>query len=45
MCFNIAKVHAGGRLVSVLEGGYNLDVIPGCVETHLRELLSMAAEK
>lgn len=42
---NIAKVHAGGRLVSVLEGGYNLDVIPGCVETHLRELLSVAAEK
>jgi acetoin utilization deacetylase AcuC-like enzyme len=37
----IAKVHAGGKLVSTLEGGYNLDVLPACVEVHLRELLAV----
>jgi acetoin utilization deacetylase AcuC-like enzyme len=34
-----ADAHAEGCLVSVLEGGYNLDVLPLCVEAHLRELL------
>jgi acetoin utilization deacetylase AcuC-like enzyme len=38
----VADIHAGGRLVSVLEGGYNLDVLPLCVEAHLRELLAKA---
>jgi len=27
-----------GRIVSALEGGYNLDVLPGCVLTHLQSL-------
>ena len=36
----IAAAHAGGQLVSVLEGGYNLDVIPECVDVHLQELLA-----
>ena len=35
----IAKTHSGGKIVSVLEGGYNLDILPGCVETHLLGLL------
>ncbi len=35
----IAKVHAGGRVVSVLEGGYNPSILAGCIETHLDELL------
>jgi acetoin utilization deacetylase AcuC-like enzyme len=35
----VANAHAGGRLVSVLEGGYNTGVLAGCVELHLRELL------
>ena len=35
----IAAVHAGGRLVSVLEGGYNPPILAECVEAHLRELL------
>ena len=35
----VADQHAGGRLVSLLEGGYNTDVLPLCVATHL-ELLS-----
>ncbi len=36
----VAKVHAGGRLVSCLEGGYNLDALAESVEVHLTELLS-----
>ena len=36
---DVAKVHAGGRFVSVLEGGYNPSILAGCVEVHLRELL------
>ena len=36
----VADEHCGGKLVSMLEGGYNIDVLPLCVEAHLRELLS-----
>ena len=32
------KFHAAIRIVSVLEGGYNVDVLPLCVAAHLREL-------
>jgi acetoin utilization deacetylase AcuC-like enzyme len=35
----VAKVHAGGRIVSVLEGGYNPPVLAECVEAHLRGLM------
>ena len=35
----VAERHAGGRLISILEGGYNIDVLPLCVAGHL-ELLS-----
>ncbi len=35
----IAKIHAGGRLVSCLEGGYNLDALAESVRVHLAELL------
>ncbi len=34
----MADKHAGGRIVSVLEGGYNLAVLPLCIEEHLRAL-------
>jgi len=37
---DIAESHAGGRIVSVLEGGYNTGVLAGCVEVHLREMLA-----
>jgi acetoin utilization deacetylase AcuC-like enzyme len=37
---DIAAVHSGGRVVSVLEGGYNPGILAGCVEVHLNELLS-----
>jgi acetoin utilization deacetylase AcuC-like enzyme len=32
---DVAEVHAGGRVVSVLEGGYNVPILAGCVEAHL----------
>jgi acetoin utilization deacetylase AcuC-like enzyme len=35
----VANAHAGGRVVSALEGGYNPSILAGCVEAHLRELL------
>jgi acetoin utilization deacetylase AcuC-like enzyme len=35
----IAAVHSGGRIVSILEGGYNPPVLAECVETHLRRLI------
>ena len=34
----MADQHAGGRLVSVLEGGYNHDVLQRCVPEHVRLL-------
>lgn len=34
----VANVHAAGRVVSVLEGGYNTEVLPLCVEAHLATL-------
>ena len=34
----VATKHAGGRIVSLLEGGYDLDVLRRCVAAHLREL-------
>lgn len=36
----LADQYCGGRLVSTLEGGYNLDVLPQCVATHLERLLA-----
>jgi len=35
----IANEYAGGKLVSLLEGGYNPGVLAGCVEEHLQVLL------
>jgi acetoin utilization deacetylase AcuC-like enzyme len=40
LVLDVAKVHAGGRVVSMLEGGYNPPVLAECVETHLKQLLS-----
>ncbi|WP_165230863.1 histone deacetylase family protein [Aquisphaera insulae] len=34
----VAEAHAQGRIVSVLEGGYNVPILAGCVETHLKAL-------
>ena len=35
----IARTHCGGRLVSVLEGGYSLDVLRTAVPAHVRALI------
>jgi acetoin utilization deacetylase AcuC-like enzyme len=36
----VAKTHAGGRLVSCLEGGYHLAALAESVQAHLEELLA-----
>ncbi|WP_027966833.1 histone deacetylase family protein [Halomonas halocynthiae] len=41
----IASLYADGRLVSVLEGGYNLDVLGHSVEAHLLALLGLPFEQ
>ncbi len=35
----IAERHCGGRIVSVLEGGYDIDGLALCVESHVKILL------
>jgi acetoin utilization deacetylase AcuC-like enzyme len=37
---DVARMHCGGRLVSCLEGGYNLEVLAESVQAHLEELLA-----
>jgi acetoin utilization deacetylase AcuC-like enzyme len=37
---DVARTHAGGRLVSCLEGGYNLDALAESVQVHLEGLLA-----
>jgi len=39
----VAATHAGGRLISSLEGGYNIDRLADCVELHLTTLLTSQA--
>ena len=36
----VAKTHAQGRVVSCLEGGYNLNALAESVQAHLEELLA-----
>ena len=36
----IAKTYSGGRIVSVMEGGYNPVAVGECVESHLQQLLA-----
>ena len=36
----IAERHAGGRIVSVLEGGYDLDALAASAAAHVRELMA-----
>ncbi|HZZ29518.1 MAG TPA: histone deacetylase [Pirellulales bacterium] len=37
----VADTHCGGKMVSVLEGGYNPGILAGCMEVHLRELVGL----
>jgi acetoin utilization deacetylase AcuC-like enzyme len=39
----VADTHAQGRIVSVLEGGYNVPILAGCVATHLDALGARSA--
>ena len=39
----MADKHADGRIISALEGGYNLNVLPRCVAEHLSALNDRAA--
>jgi acetoin utilization deacetylase AcuC-like enzyme len=41
MVRDVGNVHASGRIVSALEGGYNPSILAGCVEVHLCELLGV----
>ena len=43
MMLGVAKDHAGGRLVSVLEGGYNLDGLASATVAHVRALCGPTA--
>jgi acetoin utilization deacetylase AcuC-like enzyme len=38
----VAETHAKGRIVSLLEGGYNLPILAGCVAVHLHALGAVA---
>ena len=35
----IADVHCAGKIVSVLEGGYNLEVLAECAPLHVKALI------
>jgi acetoin utilization deacetylase AcuC-like enzyme len=39
MLRDVANVHCDGRLVSCLEGGYDLQALAECVQAHLEELV------
>lgn len=40
MVLEVAQTHAAGRVVSCLEGGYNLEALAESVQAHLEELLA-----
>jgi acetoin utilization deacetylase AcuC-like enzyme len=40
MLAEVAEKHSGGRVISVLEGGYNLQALAASVEAHVRELMA-----
>ena len=40
LCLTVAREHAGGRLVSVLEGGYNLPALGESCAAHVASLLA-----
>jgi acetoin utilization deacetylase AcuC-like enzyme len=41
----VAETHAQGRIVSLLEGGYNVPILAGCVVAHLHALGAEPARK
>ena len=45
LVLNVADEDAGGKFVSVLEGGYDPKILADCVEVHLAEMVKRGAEK
>lgn len=43
LVMGVANEYCNGKVVSMLEGGYNPTVLPLCVEAHLKVLLEQAA--
>ena len=41
LLLDLAQETAGGKVITVLEGGYNLEVLEECVEDHIRLLLGI----
>jgi acetoin utilization deacetylase AcuC-like enzyme len=41
----VAQTHAKGRIVSLLEGGYNVPILAGCIATHLSALGAVPGPK
>ena len=41
LLLDLAQETAGGKLITVLEGGYNLEVLEECTEDHIRLLLGI----
>ncbi|MDG2127315.1 MAG: histone deacetylase [Fuerstiella sp.] len=39
LVMQVAAMHANGRLISMLEGGYNVERLADCVELHLKTLI------
>ena len=39
LVLDVARQYAGGRVVSVLEGGYHPEAVAECVDVHLHELI------
>jgi acetoin utilization deacetylase AcuC-like enzyme len=39
LVIEVAKSHCSGKIVSVLEGGYNVPILAQCIEAHLKRLL------
>jgi acetoin utilization deacetylase AcuC-like enzyme len=44
LVLDVADTYAGGKCVSVLEGGYDPKVLADCIEVHLAEMLKRSKE-
>jgi acetoin utilization deacetylase AcuC-like enzyme len=42
---NLVNRYSGGRVISVLEGGYNLDVLPSLVASHIKIMADLCNNK
>ena len=40
----IADAYSGGRLISMLEGGYDLEALADCIAAHLETLMGIAPD-